>query len=1068
MSQRILRALMQLFAIIANPHSTGTGKKPIVESFLDERLNKELVQEYLKIFDDFYAKYQKRKSKSKERKVIAVSSVKLLTICFLLNEELTQKQKVIVLIRLLEFIKTDGIIYQQEYEFVSIVSDSFNIPTDEFVAIKNFVFNKDIQNINPDTLLVINSEKRKGKKNNFIYSENLQGQITVFHINSINTHIFSFIDEKELYLNQQLLNPDKIHILSHGSAIRNSKIKPVYYSDIISTFNYDRTKSTIVFEADKIHYKFRNGSIGIKEFNLMEKSGKLVGLMGASGSGKTTLLNVLNGTLKPTSGQILINGIDLHKHPQKLEGLIGYVSQDDLLIEDLTVYENLYFNAKLCYGDYNRFRINKAVIQTLKELGLYDIKDMKVGSPLNKKISGGQRKRLNIALELIRKSPIIFLDEPTSGLSSADSENILDILKELTLKGKLVFVVIHQPSSAIYKMFDRLIVLDQGGYQIYNGPPIESIIYFKTTVRKANWTDSECTVCGNVNAEQIFQIVETKIIDEYGNSTDARKISPIEWEEKFLEYQEQNKRRKRSFLVKKLPKANFSRPNWFKQCKIFIARDVLSKLSNQQYILINFLEAPVLALLLSFIIKYFKTGNGSSLEYTFFHNDNIPVYIFMSVIIALFVGLTVSAQEIIKDRKILKREAFLNLSKSSYLVSKIFILFSLSAFQSFVFVLLGNAVLEVREMFWQYWLVLFTTWAWANTLGLNISDGFKSSIAIYIIIPFLIIPQIILSGVLVNFDKLNPRISSPVKIPFYGEMITSRWAYEAIAVNQFKNNAYFTHLYKYEKEIENSKYVENWHTKIHTELLSINRNLDKPDKQEATINDLKLIKNELSRDYFWLESKPPPIQLNDICYDKITHKKIDTLLVYLDNIRYWFAAIHPKKYRKMEDNYITTNEKLDSTFMNKHLKYTNQKLKDFVTNKQETQYIFEYKNKLYRKKFLIYEDPNNWLLKAHFYAPRKRIFGKLFDTFWINIIVIWFQSIFLYIALYFSLLRRILDFAEVINRIIKRRKEEKNKNTINIRKKSKQRKKQIRRLTRYFRIGYPRKVGQLSDTFKSV
>ena len=157
---------------------------------------------------------------------------------------------------------------------------------------------------------------------------------------------------------------------------------------------------------------------------------------------------------------------------------------------------------------------------------MFEIKDIQVGSPLNKKISGGQRKRLNIALELIREPAVLFLDEPTSGLSSRDSENILDLLKELSLKGKLVFIVIHQPSSEIFKMFDRLLILDTGGYLIYNGDPVDSIIYFKSRVHHANWNESECHSCGNVNPEQIFNIVESSVIDEYGKLTDVRKISP--------------------------------------------------------------------------------------------------------------------------------------------------------------------------------------------------------------------------------------------------------------------------------------------------------------------------------------------------------------------------------------------------------------------------------------------------------------------------------------------------------------------------------------------------------------
>ena len=134
---------------------------------------------------------------------------------------------------------------------------------------------------------------------------------------------------------------------------------------------------------------------------------------------------------------------------------------------------------KLCFGNYNEEKINKTVEDILYSIGLHEVKHLKVGNPLDKTISGGQRKRLNIALELIREPSILFLDEPTSGLSSNDSEIIMDLLKMLSLKGKLIFVVIHQPSSDIFKMFDKLIILDVGGFPIYKGDPVEAVIYFK-------------------------------------------------------------------------------------------------------------------------------------------------------------------------------------------------------------------------------------------------------------------------------------------------------------------------------------------------------------------------------------------------------------------------------------------------------------------------------------------------------------------------------------------------------------------------------------------------------------
>jgi ABC-type multidrug transport system ATPase subunit len=167
-----------------------------------------------------------------------------------------------------------------------------------------------------------------------------------------------------------------------------------------------------------------------------------------------------------------------------------------------------------------------------------ETKDLKVGSPLRKTISGGQRKRLNIGLELLREPSVLFCDEPTSGLSSRDSENIIDLLKELALKGKLVFAVIHQPSSDIFKKFDRLLILDSGGYQIYYGNPVDSIVYFKRTINLINSEEGECQECGNVNPEQIFNIIETKVINEYGHFTTERKIGAEQWYRVF----EQNKK----------------------------------------------------------------------------------------------------------------------------------------------------------------------------------------------------------------------------------------------------------------------------------------------------------------------------------------------------------------------------------------------------------------------------------------------------------------------------------------------------------------------------------------------
>ncbi|NJM16559.1 MAG: ATP-binding cassette domain-containing protein, partial [Bacteroidales bacterium] len=495
MSEKILKALMQLFAIIARPESNRLDRRTVVASFLNRELNEDLVEEYLQVFDTFYES-QRDRQKERGQRAISSSSVKVLKICTQINEELIQQQKIIVLSQLLEFAKSDGNeITDQEFEFIETVSDTFNIPGDEFQLVKEFVLSE-YGNIpvSPQVLIISADYNLSGKGYKFFYREFLDGQIRILNIRSANMYLIKFMGNGEIYLNGQPLIPEKVQVLNVGSAIRNQLIKSVYFSDIVGSFNQDINKAKISFHVNHIEYRFKNGNIGLYPLSFSEESGHLVGIMGASGAGKSTMLNVLNSSSKPTGGEVLINGINIHDQRHQIEGLIGHVSQDDLLIEELTVYQNLYYNAKLCFDNYTEEQIVEAVDRTLQSLGITEIKDIEVGSPLNKKISGGQRKRLNIALELIREPAVMFLDEPTSGLSSRDSENIMDLLKELSLKGKLIFVVIHQPSSDIFKMFDKLLILDTGGHLIYNGNPIESITYFKERTHHANANKSECHV----------------------------------------------------------------------------------------------------------------------------------------------------------------------------------------------------------------------------------------------------------------------------------------------------------------------------------------------------------------------------------------------------------------------------------------------------------------------------------------------------------------------------------------------------------------------------------------------
>lgn len=1014
MSEKILRALMQLFAIIARPQSNDSDRRGVVEAFLRRQLNQELVKTYLGFFDEYYLEAQEKQKKSTQNRRTSAIAVRVLKICNDINDQLTQDQKIIVLVQLLEFCKSEGSeVSQLELEFIQAVFESFNVDKSENQLIRSFVLSPFSQIPNSPGILVINNQENvEGNEYKHLFNHDVKGQIWVLYVHSAQMYFVKFTHTGELYMNGQLLQEDKVYPFNPGSSLRDPKSSPIYYSDLIKQFFRAEMKaSRVVYKVDNLEYKFRGGKVGIYPMSFEEESGRMVGIMGASGAGKSTLLSVLNGINHPFSGTVEINNVSIHSGREEVKGLIGYVSQDDLLIEELTVFENLYYNAKLCFDNLTEEEIKIRVDVTLKNLGLYEIRDMKVGSPLNKKISGGQRKRLNISLELIREPSIMFLDEPTSGLSSRDSENILDLLKELALKGKLLFVVIHQPSSDIFKMFDRLIILDTGGHLIYNGNPIESIVYFKTRIHHANYNESECHVCGNVNPEQIFNIVEARIIDEYGQPTVTRKVSPHEWSEYYKQYLLGKEEPLED--GKGIPEVNFKTPNKFKQFLVFTKRDILSKIADTQYLVITLAEAPVLAFFLAFLIKYFDKSADNA-AYTLFDNENLPVYIFMSVIVAIFMGLTVSAEEIIKDRKILKREAFLNLSWNSYLLSKVSVQFVISAIQALTFVIVGNSITEIRGMWFQYWIVLFSCWTSANVMGLVISDSFKAVATIYMWIPFLVIPQIILSGVMVKYEKLNPNVSSPVAIPIYGEFITARWGYEALAVEQFINNKYERMFYPYDKTMSHSNFMKQyWNEKINEKLSNVENSLNNNTRDEAFTEDLELLNFEITKQ---LKKLPDDkyIYAGYLTPEKITPEVVKATKEYIERTRWYYIDVY-KKASAAKDRIIVEGEAKDKEgFKRFKDMYFNDKLDEFVTNKTETDKSIIYDNRIYQKANPIYMEPEYKLIRAHFYSPVKMLFGRKVDTIVVNVIVLWVITGLLYLVLSFRLLKRLLDSGELI------------------------------------------------------
>ena len=1023
MRESVLLALIHIFAIVStvNPVGISSRGKKILRSYLRRYLNRELEEEYYSLFEnnlEFYHNELKSVDKTELSDEDSLISFQITNICRQIKKGLFLEERMIVFLQLIEFAFEDGHISEQEKTIIDIVSRTFNISKKEYDNATALMIGRTYDDISPECVLIIESENselsgaryyKNYEKWRHIRIKGFKGHLVVLHIESTGTLLLSYDGPLALYFKGRDIIACRPYLLDRGVNIKGQGIEPIYYSKIYKKFISRKFPEKIIFEGHEIEYLFRNSENGLQKMNFRVESGNLVGIMGGSGVGKTTLINMLHGKMNPTTGNLFINGFDINSDSEELKGLIGYVPQDDMLIEELTVYENLYYNARLCFGDYNEEQLKSTVEKVLLDLDMYDIRDLQVGDPLNKKVSGGQRKRLNIGLELMREPVVLFIDEPTSGLSSFDSEMVMVLLRNHALSGKLVFAIIHQPSSDIIKMFDRLWILDKGGYMIYDGDPVEALVYFKTETSQANAAESECPNCGNVEADNILHIIEVKVIDNAGYPGKERQISPKEWYEKYKKkmmpvFEEHPSR-------SAIPPSNFRVPAKADQIKTFILRNITRKLADRQYMVINLLEAPLLAFILAYISKYIDNG-----IYCFANNKNYPVFLFMSVIVALFIGLTVSAEEIFRDRKILEREKFLNLSRLSYLVSKINFLFTLSAIQALSFVLVANYILEVRGMLLQQWLILFSTACFGNLLGLNISAGMRSAISIYILIPLILVPQLILGGAMIRFDDLHNVFSRKIYVPVIADIMVTRWSYEAMSVEQFRSNKFEKPFFNYDMALSQNDWYASFlipTLKVKAdECLAAGKNPDYREYAEENFEKLNFHLNDLSS----ITGIKPGNWIRDLNYTRFNDFIGSETKLILDSMKTSIRITNRLISLKRDSLYHLIAARIgEEEFVKLREKNYNESMVNMLLNRMIPGKIYDSPGRLIQKSDPVFMKPGSRYGRAHFYAPYKQIGNLKIGTLVYNLIAIWLMVFLLFVTLYYNYLKRFIEFLESLN-----------------------------------------------------
>ena len=780
----------------------------------------------------------------------------------------------------------------------------------------------------------------------------------------------------------------RFHPLAPGAILRDAGGQAVYLCEIERLFGRAAASAPIRFEAENIGYRFPSGEGGIREFSFRETGGRLVGVMGGSGTGKSTLIQLLNGSLKPDSGRVVLNGIDLYRNPAALEGVVGTVPQDDLLFEDLTVRENLDYNARLCLDGLSDGQRRERVRRMLAELQQEEIADLKVGDPLAKTISGGQRKRLNIALELIREPSVLFVDEPTSGLSSADSDVVMGLLKAQAARGRLVIAIIHQPSSNLFRQFDALWILDKGGVPIYMGHPLEAARHFRETAHLAGADRGVCPECGNVNPEQIFSLIETKATDADGRFTRARKFPPEFWRDAWRKSAPPPSAAGEA--ATEPPPRHLNRPGWIGQLRIFLSRTLRARFANRAYVLVNLLEPPLLAGLTAWLCHAAPAG-----AYTLGGNPYLPVYFFMAVIVAIFLGLSVSAEEIVRDRRVLRRERFLHLSWSAYSGAKMLHVAGLALLQAAICAGIGVAWLRVPDFFAKLWFALFSAAVFGGILGLNVSARFKSAVTVYILLPLLLLPQMLLGGLIIDYDDLRPRTAPNAYPPWIGELTASRWAFEALAVEQYQSNAHQKHFEAIDRELSGLDYLVN--DRIPALLGRLDAlYLAAPDR----IEDVRAL---LVRELRALESESPRLVGAAAAAAELRPPDRAGFDPLKSGLRAWSRELQAARQaaqdrrNAIQDDLIAEHGEAGLAAFVKA--QTNRKIVELVRHKGLTDPLREQGGRLVRLSDPVYQPAESTWGRAPFMAGEKRIGTATFRTYGFDLAALWLMNAVLAVGL---------------------------------------------------------------------
>ena len=528
-----------------------------------------------------------------------------------------------------------------------------------------------------------------------------------------------------IIIDNKILN-EEVRLRDKDVFIINN-IKLIYDNDkILYQSNEHGVKIEAIDIVKTVKVKSKKKNIS-EHVDFVANPGEFIAFVGGSGAGKSTFMKCISGVTRATSGRVLLNGVDLYENYSVLKNLIGYVPQENIIFDDLTLFDMLKYAANLRMPeDATKEEKLSRINEVLEIVEMLDKKDVMI-----KSLSGGQQKRACIAVELIADPHLFFLDEPTSGLDPGTERSLMKTLRKMSDSGKTIILVTHNTLNL--HLCDKVVFFGYGGKLCFDGKPEDALEFFKV--------DDFVDIYNKINED----------VDS--------------WKEKFKKSNIKEKEESDKKNIK--PKSTIKSKSFSKQFFTLVRRKFKALFNNKQQLLMLFGQAPLLAFLLTLV----ATDN------IFYSYEETKSIIFTMSNAAIWLGLLNSIQEICKDRVILQKEHMADLRLSAYILSKLTYLIIVAIIQSILlvvtFVLIVNVPQSGLLFNWvlETIVIVFLTTFTASSMGLVVSSIAKDSATAMTMPTLLLIPQLLFSGILFPLGGIVGKLSN---------LTICRWSVEAL------------------------------------------------------------------------------------------------------------------------------------------------------------------------------------------------------------------------------------------------------------------------------------------------